>query len=246
MDIVLFVIETIDCLLDGECGNPREHQSSRDGSTSGQSVQTTRWTASSLVDAIVSYPQLADINPCEPDYFAITQPDSYACGGGGGVRSNPTGGSALQGRSTWPQPQQGALARIRSNVSRLWSRNDYDRGHKIETALGGNLQSNFPTIDRFSNGIATSIKSMDITKPSLQNPVSRITSMANGYASVLSRFRGGEKGMLEISPQAIIDRELIIAVPSIGTQAQMNAMQATVNYGASLTPPVRVYWVIVE
>lgn len=36
------------------------------------------------------------------------------------------------------------------------------RGNYIETALGGGLPRTFPVIDRFLNGVATSVKSLDL------------------------------------------------------------------------------------
>jgi hypothetical protein len=51
----------------------------------------------------------------------------------------------------------------------VWGRHFKDRGLQIETRLGGHLPPNFPTIDRFADGVATSNKSLDTTVKTYQS-----------------------------------------------------------------------------
>lgn len=51
----------------------------------------------------------------------------------------------------------------------MWSLKPFERGVEIEKMLGQNLPSNFPVIDKFENGLATSIKSMDLSAKTYQN-----------------------------------------------------------------------------
>ncbi|MRR31689.1 hypothetical protein EG834_15470, partial [bacterium] len=53
----------------------------------------------------------------------------------------------------------------------VWKMNPFTRGGEIESTLGRspNLAQNFPVIDRYNNGLATSIKSLDLGAKSYQN-----------------------------------------------------------------------------
>lgn len=51
----------------------------------------------------------------------------------------------------------------------VWAKDWSTRGMEIDAKLGGNLPPFFPTIDKFENGVVTSIKSVDLTAPTYQN-----------------------------------------------------------------------------
>ena len=85
-----------------------------------------------------------------------------------------------------------------------------------------NLRANFPVIDRFANGLATSIKSLDLTSPTYQN-ISNLTSRVQGYLVELARFQGA----YWIQSGSITARELVLAVrPGVATDAQWMALEA--------------------
>jgi filamentous hemagglutinin len=46
--------------------------------------------------------------------------------------------------------------------------------------LGANLPQNFPVIDRFVSGVATSIKTLDLNAATYQN-ISALTGKVRGY-----------------------------------------------------------------
>jgi hypothetical protein len=54
------------------------------------------------------------------------------------------------------------------------------RGFTIEEQLGANLPQKFPVIDKFTGGVATSIKSVDLTAASYQN-VGTLTNRLNSF-----------------------------------------------------------------
>lgn len=64
------------------------------------------------------------------------------------------------------------------------------RGEMIERQLGQNLHKNFPVIDRFQDGIATSIKSIDLNSATYQNPA-KLTSVLTRYVDKVAEFKGG-------------------------------------------------------
>jgi RHS repeat-associated protein len=125
------------------------------------------------------------------------------------------------------------------NVS-PWALPPSPRGFVIEDALGGNLPKNFPTIDIYANGTATSIKSIDLTAPSYQS-ASRLTSRLNGYVRDVASFEGATFSGTRISSGSTTSRELVIAVPEgVATEVQQAALIDIVQYGASKGVTVRV------
>jgi RHS repeat-associated protein len=108
------------------------------------------------------------------------------------------------------------------------------RGWAIEAALaakfGGGLPRNFPTIDRFLNGVATSVKSMDLMSKTYQN-TARLTSTLTGYIDKLAQFNGARLGGVRVEGGAITQRVLEVAVQAgAATPAQTAALQQAAAY----------------
>jgi filamentous hemagglutinin len=100
----------------------------------------------------------------------------------------------------------------------------------VEQQLGKNLPGNFKTIDRFQNGVATSIKSMDIGATTYSNPAA-ITRVGRGYIDKVVSYRGGTWNKITIEPSQVQRRALDLAVPPGATTAQRNALQGLIEYG---------------
>jgi hypothetical protein len=80
----------------------------------------------------------------------------------------------------------------------VWDLKPLARGVEIEEALGQNLPANFPVIDRFANGVATSIKRPWATPNAsamerIQRSVSRaeVEATRNLYKEAAAAGRGG-------------------------------------------------------
>ena len=86
------------------------------------------------------------------------------------------------------------------------------RGDYFSEALGANLPRTFRVIDRFADGIATSIKSIDLRAATYQD-AQRLTYRLNDYVDRLARFEGDEMNGISIRPTDISGRVLDIAVP---------------------------------
>jgi filamentous hemagglutinin len=116
-----------------------------------------------------------------------------------------------------------AIAQTARNV---WELNPLRRGVEIENMLGrsSHLSQNFPVIDRFRNGVATSIKSMDLGAASYQN-ISTLTSKVTGYVNTLANWQGTRWGGFVVEASDIVAREVLLAVPPGATEAQMTALQ---------------------
>ncbi len=123
----------------------------------------------------------------------------------------------------------------------VWSLNPFERGWAIENLIGrGSLLRNlpgFPTIDRFENGIATSIKSIDLGAKTYQN-IGALISQVQDYINDLAGFTGDSYGGVTIYNAMIRGRELILAIPRNASAEQMKALQQlaadAVNQGVNL------------
>ena len=89
-------------------------------------------------------------------------------------------------------------------------------------------------IDRFAEGIATSIKSLDLTAATYQDPA-RLLSRINRYVDQLANFKGARQGVYEIREPQITGRKLQLVVPgNVTTPAQRAAFQRAVERANSL------------
>jgi filamentous hemagglutinin len=116
--------------------------------------------------------------------------------------------------------------------SGVWQLNPFERGKVIEQALGHNLPSNYPVIDKFENGLATSIKSLDLNAATYQS-TSTLSRTLTGYVDSVASFQGRTWAGVRISAQDISGRALDLVVPGPGTAAQQAAIEQAVEYAAS-------------
>lgn len=103
-----------------------------------------------------------------------------------------------------------ALTRAASSV---WNLTPFARGWAIEELiLGGarNLHPNFPVIDDFVEGVATSIKSLDLTAATYQSG-SAIISRLSSYAAKLASFQGATYAGDVVAGAAIREKVLVVA-----------------------------------
>jgi filamentous hemagglutinin len=119
----------------------------------------------------------------------------------------------------------------------------WERGVVIEKQLGQNLPSNFPVIDRFDNGLVTSIKSMDLAAQSYQD-ASGILRVGEEYVDAVARFQGRNWAGVNIRQIDITARGLDLAIPAGATPTQQQALQNLITYGRIKGVTVRL--VVVE
>ena len=72
-------------------------------------------------------------------------------------------------------------------IASVWRLGNFARGIAIETALGKNLAAGFPVIDKFLNGTATSIKSIDLTAKTYQD-TEKLGSTLDNFVDKGSEF----------------------------------------------------------
>jgi LysM repeat protein len=123
--------------------------------------------------------------------------------------------------------------------SGVWRFDPFRRGQQIEQAFGHNLPNNFPTIDRFNNGLATSIKSLDLDAASYQG-TSTLNRMLTGYVDKVAGFQGRTWAGVRIRSQDVTGRALDLVIPHSGSAAQQAIISQSVKYGASRGVTVNV------
>jgi len=136
----------------------------------------------------------------------------------------------------------GALAVVPGEklVGSVWKLGNFARGIAIETALGKNLASGFPVIDRFLNGTATSIKSIDLTAKTYQD-TEKLAGTLEKYVDKVSNFNGATYGNQTVKGSDIAARELQVAIPKGSmSAAQQKVFDTAAARAANLKNPVKL------
>jgi RHS repeat-associated protein len=107
----------------------------------------------------------------------------------------------------------------------IWRLSPFERGWKAEGILGTNLAPNFPVIDRFtfSDGTATSIKSINLFANSYQNSAT-LNRTVQGYIGKLAGWNGAQWTGVTILPSDIVTRNLELVIPLNVPQAQWDIL----------------------
>jgi hypothetical protein len=107
------------------------------------------------------------------------------------------------------------------------------RGLYFSERLGANLPVNFPVVDKWLSGVATSIKSIDLSAATYQNAANLMYRL-NSYINKLATFDGASLGIWRIQSTAIKSRVLSIVV----REGSMSAEQKAVIEAARLRAKV--------
>jgi hypothetical protein len=151
---------------------------------------------------------------------------------GGVPPASAAGRAAAEAREAEPAAAEGRAAETATAPPSAsfdpWKLGWGTRGDYFSEALGANLPRNFPVIDGWENGIATSIKSIDLNAATYQNGMG-LTYRLNKYIDSLAGFEGDTMGDIVIRNSDISGRVLDIAVP----KGSMTAVQKTAIDAAS-------------
>jgi hypothetical protein len=120
----------------------------------------------------------------------------------------------------------------------IWKLDPFRRGVAAENAVGRSpsLSQNFPTIDRFQNGVATSIKSIDLNAASYQD-IQALNRTVTGYINQMANYQGQSSAWagVRIYSSQITARAVELVIPATGgTSAQLAALQQLKQYAQSL------------
>jgi hypothetical protein len=139
------------------------------------------------------------------DVFTRADPGAYAQ-----TRDWATGAALLAG-GVPPIAAGGAAAA--EQASEAWTYGWARRGQYFDQLLrDGSLPVLFRTIDNFTDGIATSIKSIDLNAATYQD-AARLTYRLNEYIDKLGEYQGGSLLTTTVELPDISDRVLNLVVP---------------------------------
>jgi hypothetical protein len=116
------------------------------------------------------------------------------------------------------------------------------RGQYFDALLrDGSLPPGFQTIDNFTNGIATSIKSIDLNAATYQD-AARLTARLNNYVDQLADFEGSQLLGTRVELADIAARVLNLVVPKGSMTSVQRAAIEAAQSRAALTNgnPVRL------
>jgi hypothetical protein len=172
-----------------------------------QSSPTNTKARQAILDTFDPYTRA---DPAEMGQFTQGLVGSILLGPFGAVRAPAGVGAAAELAGTTAAP------------SEVWKLGWAARGFAISEALGAKLADNFPVIDRFVDGIATSIKSIDLSAATYQS-AARLMSRINRYVDEVAAFNGAKWGADEVESSAITGRALNLAVPKGSITATQQA-----------------------
>jgi hypothetical protein len=115
-------------------------------------------------------------------------------------------------RSRVYTPPSGPAAIGLAERARIWALGWAARGQRIEEIFGKTLQGAFKTIDSFINGIAISIKTIDLRSATYQSE-KRLLRLLTRYINKLAEFKGAELDVDKVKENEITGRLLHIIVP---------------------------------
>lgn len=95
--------------------------------------------------------------------------------------------------------------------------------------LGGNLVKNYPVIDKFVNGVATSIKTLDVGAKSYLKG-NNVFNKLKDYIDKLSSFKGREWSKIIIEEKDIKKKILEVGIPKGATKEQIKQINQAIKY----------------
>lgn len=97
----------------------------------------------------------------------------------------------------------------------IWSRDNFTRGHFFREKAGANLPFNFPVLAYYRQGIAKSIRSMDLTAPSYRRPEQAQKSLLQDLnrLQAFNSYPSRGKHLPTIKPGDITDKIYVLIVP---------------------------------
>jgi len=127
---------------------------------------------------------------------------------------------------------------------RVWMMDNFARGRKIRQAFGANLPDNFPVIASFANGLATMIRSVDLTAPTYQSQ-DRTQADLIRMVDDLAAFNGAAiqqaDGSVSVQLTEIKRKAFILVIPANAVQPWLHeALTEIASYAAARKITIRV------
>ncbi len=119
---------------------------------------------------------------------------------------------------------------FKASGSSIWKMPSWvQRGFVYEQMMGGNLVKNFPVIDKFVKGVATSIKTLNLKAVTYSKP-NAVYNTLKGYINKLHNFQGATKGGIEVTKDAIKTKVLNVGIPRGATKSQVEQIYKAQEY----------------
>lgn len=113
----------------------------------------------------------------------------------------------------------------------VWNESNFKRGDILQKKFSANMPKTYPTINRYENGVVISIKSIDLTNPSLVDEL-YLSSRIRNLASQLIAFNGYQPQKVNwpaIHPKDIKGRKLILIVPENSNDKRIKQIESVLN-----------------
>ena len=133
-----------------------------------------------------------------------------------------------------------ALQNARQEILKIWDLPIFPRGDAFDLLLGRNLPRTFKCFDRWENGVARSIKTMDLRLKWYQDPAN-ILKTGRGCVRKIVNFNGASMKGIKIKADQISERVLRVGVHPEFTEAQESALKSLVTYGKQQGVKVEVF-----
>ena len=126
-----------------------------------------------------------------------------------------------------------AFSIFKSAGGSIWKLSNWSqRGFVYEKLMGGNLVQNFPVIDKFIKGVATSIKTLDLAAATYTKETGKaVYNKLKGYIDDLANFKGANHGGTKVMEEDIKERILNVGIPKGATKSQVEQIQEAIKYG---------------
>ncbi|MNJ86184.1 hypothetical protein D3C87_36720 [compost metagenome] len=123
------------------------------------------------------------------------------------------------------------LIALKKTKGSLWGVKSISRGFIFEEMLEANLRKikNYPVIDDFANGVATSIKTLVLSAKGYTKNPQRIYSKLKKYIDDLSNFKGTHTGDINTFGK-ITGKKIELGIPLKATSEQVKMLEKAVKY----------------
>lgn len=137
-------------------------------------------------------------------------------------------------------PLTGYTKNVRENKEQaqtIWSEADFLRGDILQKKYSANLPKAYPTINSYTAGLVTSIKSIDLTNPSLNNAW-YLEKRVSNLAEQLQAFCGYQPKTANwptINASDIKQRKLLLIVPENSPADRLEQITTTLKHYPQIT-----------
>ena len=178
-----------------------------------------------ILDGISAY---AIADPAEMGQFSAALAGTVLAAQAPALRGRPRAASPAAGppaaAATAAAEEAAATAVRAERPSEVWNYGWAARGDAIHEAMGANLQRSWKTIDDFRDGVATSIKSIDLSARTYRDP-KRLAARINKFVDWIVEYPGSELSDVRITAKEITSRRLQLVVPrGTATARQQSAI----------------------